>query len=63
MQTAGAGFTEYWPEFLEHVGWSQHSRVLTLRKGTSGGAELKDTPGLGFLKGKLRTLPEEKDPG
>ena len=41
---------EYWPEFLERVVWSQHSRGLTLRNGTSGGAELKDTAGLGSLK-------------
>ena len=62
MQTTGARFTEYWPEFLEHVGWSQHSRVLTLRNGTSGGAELKDTPGLGSLKGISKPLLEGKDP-
>ena len=58
-----ARFTEYWPEFLEHVGWRQHPRVLTLRNATSGGGVLKDTPGLGSLKGKHRSLPEEKDPG
>ncbi|XP_019809865.2 PRAME family member 8-like [Bos indicus] len=50
VQTAGARFMEYWPEFLERVVWSQHSRGLTLRNGTSGGAELKDTAGLGSLK-------------
>ena len=54
---------DYWPEFLERVGWSQQSRVLTLRNGTSGGTELKDTPGLGSLKSIHRPLSEEKDPG
>ena len=36
VQTEGARFTNYWPELLEPVVWSQKLRALKLMNGTSG---------------------------
>ena len=36
VQTAGAGFKEYWPGLLENVVWIQCPCVLKLINGTNG---------------------------
>ena len=63
MQTACAGFKEYWPGLLENVVWIQCGCVLKLFNGTRGRGQVEHLETLGSLQGVHITSPQGKEHG
>lgn len=57
VQTAGAGFKEYWPELLEHVVWIHRPHVLKLAGGISSSEQVRTEQPLAHL-GVRRDEPQ-----